>query len=113
MMLYVVAHVYNKKSGKVEPIMIPANTATDELMRIIKSYPDLVRVSVEFVIGGRSIFKHNLKSPEDLKNFDFFKSHGVGTTAYNTRPQSVGYIDKKSGVRVEYMHDGIRLYPVK
>ena len=112
-MLYVVLYV-SDSSGKIQPIQInPAEHSKEELIRIINSYRNLVRVAVEFIMGNRPFFRYNLTDISNINDIEFFRGYGASTTSYNLKPMSAGFIDKSRGIRVEYMNDGIRVYQVK
>ena len=112
MVMYVVVYVLNKNG--IEPIHInPTEYKKDHLLHLINSYENLVRVAIEFIIGGRSFFTYNLSDVKNIEYINFFRSYGVGTTTHNPPTFSVGFIDSKKGVRVEYMQDGIRVYQMK
>jgi len=112
-MLYVVLYVADR-NGQIKPINInPSELKKDELLKLIKSYKNLVRVAIECIINNRPFFRYNLRNVDSLKDIEFFTGYGVSTTTYNTKPMSAGFIDKNNNVRVEYLQDGIRMYQLK
>ena len=75
-MLYVTLYV--NKNGFIETIHInPVECKKEELIRIVNSYVNLVRVAIEFIIGVKSFFSYNLSDVKNIEYIDFFKGYSV------------------------------------